>query len=47
MRAAHRHGRDPNRRLTKSFRLPPASPQDSFSAVDGVRGAIEAETYQG
>jgi hypothetical protein len=31
-------GRDLNRRLTKSFRLPPASPQDSFSAVAGVPG---------
>ena len=30
-------GRDLNRRLTKSFRLPPASPQDSFSAVAGGR----------
>ncbi len=26
-------GRDLNRRLTKSFRLPPASPQDSFSSL--------------
>src|ERR1700716_2594014 len=31
-------GRELNRRLTKSFRLPPASPHDSFSAVAGVPG---------
>jgi hypothetical protein len=35
--AARRRGQDLNRRLTKSFRLPPAGPQDSFSAVAGVQ----------
>jgi hypothetical protein len=33
--AAHRRGPNLNRRLMKSFRLPPGGPQDSFSAVGG------------
>ncbi len=36
-------GRDLNRRLTKSFRLPPASPQDSFSGLAGVGQPSEPE----
>ncbi len=39
-------GRDLNRGLTKSFRLPPASPENSFSAVAGVRAAFRARTLQ-
>src|SRR5260370_40101921 len=40
-------GRDLNRRLTKSFRLPPASPQDSFSAVAGAGQPSEPERTSG
>ena len=39
--------RDLNRRLAKSFRLSPASPQDSFSAVAGVRQLSEPERSSG
>jgi hypothetical protein len=37
---------DLNRRLTKSFRLLPVGPQDSFSAVASVRTAVRAKTHQ-
>jgi hypothetical protein len=36
-------GRELNRRLTKSFRLPPASPHDSFSAVAGAQGSLPSQ----
>jgi hypothetical protein len=44
--AAHRCGRDLNRRQTKSFRLQPAGPQDSISAVAGVGQPPESKTHR-